>query len=213
MIQIVQPDTTVTDGPGWCLRFNQNVNRGVPIKYQSAWDAWEATATKYFTREMPDVSVPVWFSHYGTYGSPPEYKNWGHVVQWIPGRGYLSSPTGTAIGQKWLSSIQEVEQAFNSKFVGWSLDIGGKTVAENTPQPPEGYDPMAKLYRNKGTSEVAAIGIDTGYIYTVPTYDYLVLIQGWHLFENDEPIPLDDNVFKYVKDLAKLAPAYKAAHA
>lgn len=104
----------------------------------------------------------------------------------------------------------------NSNFTqtGWldprNLDI--HTLDEILKQL-EGADHMAKLYRNKGTSEVAAIGIDSGYIYTVPTYDYLILIQGWHIFENDEPIPLDDNVFNYVKDLARMAPAYKAANA
>lgn len=107
----------------------------------------------------------------------------------------------------------ELRKNTNFSQDGWidprSLDV--KSFSE-LPIPPQEVDPMAKLYQNKVTSEVAAIGIDSGYIYTVPTFDYLKLIQGWHIFENDEPIPLDDNIFNYVKDLAKLAPAYKAAN-
>jgi hypothetical protein len=128
--QLVTPNTSATDGAGWCLRFTQKV-WGAPARYNSAWDAWEATQLKHSTSEnIPtDVGVVVWFSHYGTYGSPAYYANWGHVVSWIPGRGYLSSPTN-GVGQKWLGSIQEVERAYNSKYVGWSEDINGLRVAK-----------------------------------------------------------------------------------
>jgi hypothetical protein len=136
--QLVTPNTSVTDGTGWCLRFTQKV-WGAPARYESAWKAWEATQLKHSTAEnIPtDVGVVVWFSHYGTYGENGNeyYGNWGHVVSWIPGRGYLSSPTN-GVGQKWLSSIQEVERAYSSKYVGWSEDINGVRVAVvNSPQP------------------------------------------------------------------------------
>lgn len=130
--QLVTPNTSVTDGTGWCLRFTQKV-WGAPARYESAWKAWEATQLKHSTAEnIPtDVGVVVWFSHYGTYGENGNqyYDNWGHVVSWIPGRGYLSSPTN-GVGQKWLGSIQEVERAYNSKYVGWSEDINGLRVAK-----------------------------------------------------------------------------------
>jgi hypothetical protein len=135
--QLVTPNTSVTDGTGWCLRFTQKV-WGAPARYNSAWDAWEATQLKHSTDEnIPtDVGVVVWFSHYGTYGDPAYYANWGHVVSWIPGRGYLSSPT-SGVGQKWLGSIEEVERAYNSKYVGWSEDINGLRVAkiDENPKP------------------------------------------------------------------------------
>lgn len=127
-IQLVQPNTSVTDGAGWCLRFTQSV-WGAPARYNSAWDAWNATEYKHYNREMPTESVIVWFSHYGSYGTPPSYANWGHVVSYISGRGFLSSP-GSGVGQKWLATIEEVERVFNAKFVGWTEDINGLRVAK-----------------------------------------------------------------------------------
>jgi hypothetical protein len=135
--QLITPNTSVTDGTGWCLRFTQKV-WGAPARYESAWKAWEATEYKHSTTEnIPtDVGVVVWFSHYGTYGENGNeyYANWGHVVSWIPGRGYLSSPT-SGVGQKWLESIEEVERAYSSTYVGWSEDINGLRVAKINQNP------------------------------------------------------------------------------
>lgn len=134
--QLVQPDTSVQDYAGFCLRFVQSVN-GSPARYASAWDAWLATTLKHETRDLPDVSVPCWFEHWGTYGEPPTYANWGHVVQYVPGRGFLSSPVGRlgTYGQSWFGTLEEVERTFNAKFVGWSEDINGLQVAQNTYTP------------------------------------------------------------------------------
>lgn len=126
--QLVQPDTSVQANAGMCLAFAQAVY-GAPVRYRSAWEAWEATTDKH-SEELPPVSVPVWFSHYGTYGNPPSYENWGHVVAYIPGQGFLSSP-GQGYGHEWLGSIGEVEARFNSSYVGWSTDINGLAVAVN----------------------------------------------------------------------------------
>jgi hypothetical protein len=135
--QLVTPNTSVTDGAGWCLRFTQKV-WGAPARYESAWKAWEATSYKHPTSEnIPlDVGVIVWFEHWGTYGSPAYYANWGHVVSWIPGKGYLSSPT-SGVGQKWLGSIEEVEKAYSSKYVGWSEDINGVRISQINSSPPK----------------------------------------------------------------------------
>lgn len=158
--QLVTPNTAVTDGAGWCLRFTQSV-WGAPVRYNSAWEAWEATTLKHGTSEnIPtDVAVVVWFSHYGYYG---HYDNWGHVVSWIPGRGYLSSPT-SGVGQKWLSTIQDVERSFNSTYVGWSEDINGLRVAEiTTPRPPQPQhskgetDMIIIMHKDRGRSYAIA---------------------------------------------------------
>jgi hypothetical protein len=135
MAQLVQPNTSVQDGTGWCLRFTQSV-WGAPARYNSAWDAWNATQHKHTDRVMPSDSVPVWFSHYGSYGTPATYGNWGHVVSWIvTEKKFLSSPA-KGYGQQWLNSIEEVERVYNSKYVGWSEDINGLRVANtNTPTP------------------------------------------------------------------------------
>jgi len=132
MTQLVQPNTAVKDGAGWCLRFTQSV-WGAPVKYASAWDAWNATQHKHTDRVMPNDSVIVWFSHYGSYGTPAVYANWGHVVSYIVGKGFLSSPTN-GFGQQWFATIEQVERAFNAKFVGCSEDINGLRVA-NTDTP------------------------------------------------------------------------------
>lgn len=127
--QLVNPNPDTVDGAGFCLRFTQTV-WGAPARYESAWQAWNATTYKHGTGEpLPDVSVILWFSHFGTYGNPPRYDNWGHVVTYFPGRGFLSSP-GSGVGQLWLDSIRAVESTFASKYVGWSEDINGLRVAE-----------------------------------------------------------------------------------
>lgn len=130
--QLVQPNLDVKANEGMCLAFVQSVY-GAPVRYRSAWEAWNATEQK---REgsIPNASVPVWFSHFGTYGNPPTYENWGHVVAHIPGYGYLSSP-GEGYGSEVFPTIEAVEAKFNSKYVGWSLDINGLTVAEEIPDP------------------------------------------------------------------------------
>jgi hypothetical protein len=126
----------VSDNAGLCLRFVQSVY-DAPVKYASAWDAWRATSLKHESRDLPPVSIPVWFSHYATYGTPPTYANWGHVVAWFPERGQFLSSPGQGYGHEWLDSIEAVERRFQSTFVGWSEDINGLQVASytNDPQP------------------------------------------------------------------------------
>lgn len=142
--QLVNPDTSVKANAGSCLAFAQAVY-GAPVKYKSAWDAWQATTHKHFDA-LPTVSVPVWFSHYGTYGKPPEYGNWGHVVAYIPGQGFLSSP-GEGYGSEWLATIEAVEQRFNSTYVGWSEAINGLQVASGSNDiTPDDGDEMASQY-------------------------------------------------------------------
>ena len=128
--QLVTPNTNVKDNAGMCLRFVQSVY-GAPVKYASATDAANATKMRYDTQQMPNVSVPVWFDHWGTYGSPARYANWGHVVAWIPNKGFLSSP-GSGYGQQWFGSIRDVELYFKAAFRFWSLDINGLQVASDS---------------------------------------------------------------------------------
>lgn len=131
--QLIQPDKTIKSEAGWCLWFVQEVYH-TPHLYRSAWNAWEATNKKHYERAMPDVSVPVFFEHLGTYGTPPEYGNWGHVVAYIPGLGYLSSP-GNGYGQKILGSLEEIESYYNCKYVGWSEDLSNVKIVEDAMRP------------------------------------------------------------------------------
>ena len=131
--QLVAPNLRASDGAGWCLRFTQRVyqNRN-PHFYASAWDAWLNPRHRGSGGIPSDVSVPVYFSHWGTYGG--KYANWGHIVAWVPGKGYLSSPTHGEGGQ-WFPNIGAVERAFNAKYVGWAYDVGGLKVAEPASKP------------------------------------------------------------------------------
>lgn len=138
--QWVVPNTNATDATGACLRFVQRVFQNQnPQYYRSAWVAWVKAVHKSYERNIPtDVAVPVYFSHWGRYNdglgqygdnpADPYYGNWGHVVVWVPGRGYLSSPAD-GYGQQWFPTIEAVERAFNARYVGWALDVGGLNTA------------------------------------------------------------------------------------
>jgi LysM repeat protein len=115
------PDTK--DYPGWCLKLVTVAFFGSPGGHNCAKDAWNASGTKNGSRSMPDVQVPVWFSWVGTIDGIT--KDWGHVVVWFPGRGFLSSPGKwtDGYGQQWFSSIEAVERWFGAPYLGFTLDI------------------------------------------------------------------------------------------
>lgn len=103
--------------------------------HPSATIAANSTKERFASRTMPNVSVPVWFDHWGTYGDyGGTYANWGHVVVWVPGRGFLSSPH-SGFGSIWYSTLSQVEGAFNAKYRFWSLDINTLRVAKPAPKP------------------------------------------------------------------------------
>ncbi len=130
--QLVEPNAAVNAAAGSCLAFVQSVY-SAPVMHKSAWIAWENTTHKH-ADGLPNASVPVWFSHFGTYGNPPTYENWGHVVAYFPGTGFLSSP-GAGYGHEWLTSISEVERRFNSHYVGWSEDLNGLQIVTGSNNP------------------------------------------------------------------------------
>jgi hypothetical protein len=142
-----------------CLRFVQSVY-GAPVKYASAWDAWNATTLKHLDRNLPPVSVPLWFSHYGTYGGV--YANWGHVVAYFPEREqFLSSPPN-GYGHTWLNNIEEIERMFNSKYVGWSEDLNGLDIVKYNPN---GEKMAFKIIRPYDLDDRAVIGEGIGYAF------------------------------------------------
>jgi len=152
---------------GWCLFFVQEVY-GVPHLYRSAFDAYKATKFKH-TTALPNYSVPVWFEHWGTYGTPPTYGNWGHVVAYVPGKGFLSAP-GTGYGQQWFKSILEIEKYFNAKYVGWSEDISGVTLkgddmVTDKAQLSRMYDAILRRSRTAGEGENVYLNKDSGFVF------------------------------------------------
>lgn len=140
--QLVLPRTGTVDFTGRCLPFAQTFF-GARVQHDYARQAWDATRYKHGPSEpLPtDVAVLVWFDHVGRYFSHSkgiwETVNAGHVVAYVPGIGFYSSPAqqlysgGRAVpGQEIYGSIREVEKAFNASYIGWSEDINGTRVAE-----------------------------------------------------------------------------------
>lgn len=121
--QLIQPNLNVTGQIGWCLQYARQMFGRPPVE-DSAWNAW-LRATKHTDRNYPrDVAVPLWFSYF-TGG-----VNKGHVVVAVPGKGLYSSPWQLGTTHAVLSSIEEVEQKYGAKYVGWSEDISGAKVIQ-----------------------------------------------------------------------------------
>ena len=134
--QLVPPDLSIRVWAGWCLSLARQVARA-PAREATAWDAWANAQHRHGPSEpIPNVPVILWFSHWNTYNGV--HQNWGHVVYWIPGGGFLSSP-GEGYGQEWLSSVAAVVARFGGAYVGWSEDISTQRVAQliaDTPPAP-----------------------------------------------------------------------------
>lgn len=136
---------------GNCLEMAQFVV-GAPVRHNSATDAANATKFRHATRDMPDAVCVAWFDHWGTYGPAGReyYANWGHVVIWVPGVGFVSSSprAGKFEGPFTYGTLAEVERTFSATFRFWSEDLNGLRVCEPTNSPnAEDFD-MPKLIQN-----------------------------------------------------------------
>lgn len=142
---LVTPNLNARANAGNCLVMAQNIT-GAPVANPTATVAANATKIRHATRQMPNAVCVLWFDHWGTYGEPPRYDNFGHVVVYVPGRGFASSSpnwweannSNTGGGIYWYSSIGAVESTFNARFRFWTEDINGKRVCKpvSTPTPP-----------------------------------------------------------------------------
>lgn len=121
MIQLIEPDLTAKGTIGNCLRYARNVFKQ-PAKYPTAWSNWDASKTKHRDRNYPQLSVPLWFSYF------QNGKNMGHVVVYVPGKGFYSSPWQKGTTHAVLSSIAEIERIYHCNYVGWTEDIEGTKV-------------------------------------------------------------------------------------
>ena len=128
--QLVEADTSVVEFPHYGLRMTQNVFHA-PVKHAWCWEAWLATEFKHTTDPLPSYPVPVWF--YATTPYSGHLHVAGQSVVWIPSLGaFLSNPShpGQPEGQRWFNTIEDIEKAFNAKYVGWSEDINGLRLIE-----------------------------------------------------------------------------------
>lgn len=134
--QLITPNLGYRAQAGLCLVMAQGIT-GAPVQNPSATAAANRTKFRHASRTMPNTVAVLWFDHYGTYGDPPERKNWGHVVVYVPGRGFASSSPvyGEYSAPYWYSSIDAVERAFNCSFRFWTEDINGRRVCRPAPEP------------------------------------------------------------------------------
>lgn len=151
--QVTAANTGTVDGLGWCLRFTQTAYQS-PIKYLSARAAWDGQRGRHTARPPKGVSVPIWFDHWGTYGSPAYYANWGHVALWLGNGQVLTSPLknsqllrwdplkGIWVGRGVYASIEAMQRDLggNPKYLGWSEYLNGRQVVRyvnsTAPKPP-----------------------------------------------------------------------------
>jgi hypothetical protein len=151
--QLVEPDLSVHDNPGWCLDMIEKCF-GTPRFHPSATSAWLDTQYKHYERDMPNVAVPVWFSWVGDLGDGQGRIDWGHVVAWIPSEGkFLSSPKNWNEGDTsdWYGSIEEVERWLGASYFGWSEDLNGMQIVSGSAEPAA---PLAGNQRRAGSKGV-----------------------------------------------------------
>lgn len=179
--QLVPPDLSIRVWAGWCLSLARQVARA-PAREATAWDAWQNVRWWHYpTTGLPNVPVILWFSHWNTYNGV--YQNWGHVVYYIPGRGFLSSP-GSGYGQEWLSSVAAVVARFGGAYVGWSEDISTQRVAQLiTDAPPTipvtvTEEDQMIFVRNQTSGAVHAYFPALGITLPVPTPQIYVVLQA-----------------------------------
>lgn len=130
--QLVRPIIPYRVNFGQCLKQVRSAF-GAPGIHAWASHAASAARWKHYGRSMPNVMVPVHFSHYGVYDDGP--GQYGHVVIWVPGRGFLSSPKRGTNSFHWYGSLEAVERAVGGKYLFWSEDINGKRVVEPVNKP------------------------------------------------------------------------------
>ena len=131
--QLVAPRVRTVDGMGWCLRFTQTVF-GAPVAHPSARSAWDAQEGRHVNAWPPrGVAVPIWLDHWGRYGSPARFANWGHAAVSLPDGTVLSSPLlvqqgGQARYKSILAMMRDL--GGNPRYLGWSEYMNGLRVVE-----------------------------------------------------------------------------------
>lgn len=133
MKQLIKPDLNTTDLPGWCLRLVGNAfglkNRPNP----HAWAAW-SNAKHRHTDGLPNAMVPVFFEWWGTIDG--EYKNWGDVAIYVPGKGIFGTPKrGSGKSNRWDKDVatRAAWLGGKAKYVGWAEDLNGYRLVEPAP--------------------------------------------------------------------------------
>lgn len=158
---IYQDGKILTNWLGYCLAYVQFAYN-VGWAGATAFDAWTRTPSKHTDYNIPaGVAVPIYFNHWGDYGYG--YQNYGHIAIYKDGKIY-SSPLSRKYTADVFWSIQEVEQKYNSKYIGWSEYVGPHAVLEAVQQSRTARVAAVKCYaRNTpDTSQGPFQDIDAG---------------------------------------------------
>lgn len=166
--QVSPPRTGQEDGLGWCLRQTQAVF-AAPVKYATAREAWDNQVGRH-AGELPPrgVSVPIWLDHWGSYGRPAKWGNFGHVATSLPDGRVLTSPLltkhlnrwdqvkGEMVGSAIYPSIQALQKDIGGSptYLGWSEYMNGKQVVsweEPMLEEQEEEDEMAQAHSMQAT--------------------------------------------------------------
>lgn len=169
--QVTAPNTTVQDGAGWCLRHTQSVFAS-PVAFPSARKAWDGQKGRHTDIPPLGISVPIWFDHYGTYGSPAFWDNWGHVATRLPDGRVLTSPFYSNYGSEIYESIDRMARSMpgGATYLGWSEHMNGKQVVQY--ERPNKPTPENTTRKSKGVTDMIVIrSKQSGHVFAVaPRY-------------------------------------------
>jgi hypothetical protein len=123
--QTITPNPAIACRPGWCLEYVRKTF-GLPVRYGSATEAWEASTTQHRDMAFPTgVAVPLWFG----LESVPD----GHVVLRMPDGSVYSTtdPTGTTPHHH--PSLADLDAHYAEAglpliYRGWTEDVCGFPV-------------------------------------------------------------------------------------
>lgn len=105
-----------TNKVGLCLWHVQDAFQS-PHLYPSAIEQWKASKKKHPGDRTPRYGAPVFF----------EGGKHGHVAIYV-GEGRVRSTDAKGAGKMGTASIDWFARAWGYKYLGWTEDIGGKTV-------------------------------------------------------------------------------------
>ena len=122
--QLITPNPNIACTPGWCLMYVRQTF-GLPARYASATEAWEASTTKHTGLDFPEgVAVPVWFGM--------DREPLGHVVLRMPDGSIYSTSDNSSIPHHHpnLSDLINYYAGWGwpLTYRGWTEDVAGYPV-------------------------------------------------------------------------------------
>lgn len=122
--QLITPNPNIACEPGWCLKYVRETF-GLPARYASATEAWNASTTKHTGLDFPEgVWVPLWF---GLASEPL-----GHVVNRAPDGSIYSTSDNSTVPHHHPNLSDLIRYYANAgvplTYRGWTEDVAGYPV-------------------------------------------------------------------------------------